>query len=611
MTQPPVAQTTLGNIPKWLALIGLSALASATMFITMRWFADSSNVVWVWPVTAVQLGTAVPFWSDRKLRIWALAGGLIGVMVTTKLLGMPLWFSLALASTSALEVAITAGILARRISGFEDLKSRANLKLFAFAALVGPVGNGLLAAIPVASLLRVSFWRVVPISILSDALGIVILVPPILFALTGKYRHPRKLAPHLSSGVLPALLFIGTAAGVFSQSSYPLLFMVFPPLVLLVMVMGLEGAIFANIVLVVIACYATAHGHGPLWLTHGTKWEERLLILQTFLWVVVVTGLPIGALLDEQRRSEIKASDARAIYLTLLENTADMIILSSFDGEQRFITQASLALTGWTPEEFAKLDRLSTFHPEDVPVADMVIRSMQEGKREHQFRYRISQKAGGWRWVEASARAYFDDASGLVRGYVGTIRDISSVVKAEREHEELSIAQLQLEILAKTDTLTAMPNRRAFDDAIDRHILGFRLESEGALLMIDIDYFKSFNDEYGHPAGDECLRKVGEAISGSLVRSTDIAARWGGEEFCVLMSGAPGDVSEKMASRILKAVEALHIPHVFNPKGIVTVSIGIAQRSDRAEDPSLWIQRADVALYASKRDGKNRYTVAS
>jgi diguanylate cyclase (GGDEF)-like protein/PAS domain S-box-containing protein len=327
--------------------------------------------------------------------------------------------------------------------------------------------------------------------------------------------------------------------------------------------------------------------------------------------VVVVTGLPIGALLDEQRRAQVKANDARAIYRTLLENTADMIILSSFDGTQRFISAECETLTGWTPEEFAQLDRLSTFHPEDRSVSETIIQSMLEGKREHLFRYRLRQKAGGWRWVEASARAYFDDVTGQVRGYVATIRDIASVMRTEQEREQLSVTQQQLEVLARTDALTTMPNRRAFDHALDQHIRGYRAETSAALLMLDIDYFKSYNDQYGHPAGDECLRRVSQAIRSSLMRSTDVAARWGGEEFCILMPGAPLAASERVAMKILSSVRDLGIPHVHNPEGIVTLSIGIAQRSNDAEDPSRWIQRADMALYTSKHQGKNRYTVAS
>jgi diguanylate cyclase (GGDEF)-like protein len=235
---------------------------------------------------------------------------------------------------------------------------------------------------------------------------------------------------------------------------------------------------------------------------------------------------------------------------------------------------------------------------------------MLEGKREHLFRYRIRQKPDGWRWVEASARAYFDDGTRQVRGYVATIRDIASVLRTEEERAQLSVTQRQLEALARTDALTMMPNRRAFDHALDQHILGYRAETDAALLMLDIDYFKSYNDQYGHPAGDECLRKVSQAIGSSLMRSTDVAARWGGEEFCILMPGAPLAVSERVAIKILSSVRDLGITHGGNPEGIVTVSIGIAQRSNNAEDPSLWIQRADMALYTSKHEGKNRYHVA-
>ena len=391
--------------------------------------------------------------------------------------------------------------------------------------------------------------------------------------------------------------------------------MVYPPMVLMVLAMGLEGSVFVSVTLAVIGSVATAHGHGPLQLSRLAKPEDRLLILQMYLWMSMATALPIGALLDERRRAEKAVEEARSVYQIVLENAEDMIILSSMDGSQRYISPASERLTGWTSEEFLALDRMSTFHPEDREVAALVMESMASGKREHIFHYRIAQKDGGWRWVEAVARAYFDGETGKVLGYVGTVRDISDFKNTEEEliheRERLARDKDRIELLARTDALTQLPNRRAFDEALRDQLTFSRQGKKVALLMVDVDFFKLYNDVYGHQEGDACLRRIGEALQGQAGRGDDFVARWGGEEFGVLLPGADLAGAQVVANGILEAVRGLGIEHTGSPRGMCTVSIGVAVLDAHSmEDPGHWVQQADKALYASKRTGKDRATAA-
>lgn len=156
---------------------------------------------------------------------------------------------------------------------------------------------------------------------------------------------------------------------------------------------------------------------------------------------------------------------------------------------------------------------------------------------------------------------------------------------------------------ARTDSLTQLANRRAFDDEIARRTAeSNRHGTPYSLLILDVDHFKKFNDTHGHQAGDEVLRKVGEALT-ECARETDLACRYGGEEFAIVMSSTSGKDGGILAERVRKAIEALRIP--YEGKNLkVTVSLGLAQfQSDKT--PQDLIRRADEALYESKDAGRN------
>ncbi|WP_309571463.1 diguanylate cyclase, partial [Deinococcus sp.] len=163
----------------------------------------------------------------------------------------------------------------------------------------------------------------------------------------------------------------------------------------------------------------------------------------------------------------------------------------------------------------------------------------------------------------------------------------------------------QLQSLSMTDALTGLANRRAFDLAFD-HALGHHDRSGlgVALLMIDIDHFKRYNDALGHPAGDMCLQQVAAVLSGCVRRSTDLVARYGGEEFAALLSDTDVIGAEVVARRILERLTRERLTHPDHPLGIVTVSMGLAALP-HAVDHGLK-DAADHALYRAKAGGRNR-----
>ncbi|MCK9372198.1 MAG: diguanylate cyclase [Sulfuricurvum sp.] len=180
-------------------------------------------------------------------------------------------------------------------------------------------------------------------------------------------------------------------------------------------------------------------------------------------------------------------------------------------------------------------------------------------------------------------------------------------------HLRLSRQSRLLEEYAFIDSLTHIPNRRRFDAVYEEEWRrALRNTTPLCLCMIDIDYFKKYNDTLGHGEGDVCLQKVAAAIVNSSARGGELAARYGGEEFIVLLPHCDEATLAQSAENIRRAVEALHIAHPASEvSSVVTVSIGcaITNPSDRALDRDGLLKRADNALYAAKNGGRNRTAI--
>lgn len=200
------------------------------------------------------------------------------------------------------------------------------------------------------------------------------------------------------------------------------------------------------------------------------------------------------------------------------------------------------------------------------------------------------------------------------RSYL-TLQQRDEAYRALREsQQQLLDTNLVLQRLIKSDGLTGLANRRYLDEYIEvEWHRAQRDNSELSLLMIDVDYFKAFNDRYGHVAGDDVLRQVGEALRASCNRAADLAARYGGEEFAVVMPGTASGGARLQAEKVRRAIEALGIPHELpKPGSPISVSIGIATlRPSEGNDPMSLIIKADEGLYLAKHSGRNQVAMAS
>ena len=302
------------------------------------------------------------------------------------------------------------------------------------------------------------------------------------------------------------------------------------------------------------------------------------------------------------------AAENEAVYRLLLDHSPEMILLSPFDESRRYVSPAVEHITGFTAEEYLSMKRSDLIHPDDYGQAEQAVQELKAGNLLQVVRYRAHHKDDSYRWVEATIAGYLDPASGKPAGFVATIRDVS---EQKRREERIASEFEQMTQVASVDEVTGIANRRAFNQAFEAEE-GKHPRSAGdlSLLLLDVDYFKRFNDMYGHLAGDMCLNAIATCLKTTIRRDDDLCARFGGEEFVVLMPMTGRSAAERVADKVLRAVLALGLKHSGSPHGVVSVSIGIATCPvGVALQPNLLIEQADRALYLAKNGGRNRYAV--
>ncbi len=175
---------------------------------------------------------------------------------------------------------------------------------------------------------------------------------------------------------------------------------------------------------------------------------------------------------------------------------------------------------------------------------------------------------------------------------------------------EVNKTERSLRRQALRDPLTGLFNRRFFDAGLEQEIMRSRRSGNPvSLLILDIDHFKNYNDEFGHDAGDAVLRAIGQSLQ-TQVRGSDVACRFGGEEFVILMPNAPLDSAKERGKQILEAIRGLEIPYQGHLLPVVTASLGVAAFPSHARDAEGILEAADNALYMAKRTGRDRMVVS-
>jgi len=460
---------------RWTA-IGLVCFVLGCAAVWVGQTPAESDVVW--PVNGILLGLLV----SKPRREWAgyLASGFIANLLVHQVFHFPLVHSLIFSVANSVEVLVALPLVSPARGRRAELTNWGCLwKFLVYGILFAPFCSAFTVELlrwlcgDPAGLQGLWNWY------LGDALGIAIMAPLALAIRPSElallFNRSRRIE---SVGLISALACV--SAVVFSQSKYPLEFLLFPALLLVIFRLRGSGSAIAVFLVILPATYYTVHGQGPFALIGPGPLVRSILLLQYFFGAMIVMVYSVSGTLSQRDQ--------------LLDETIEAYR---------------------NAEEHAGLDHLTGL----------------------------------------SNRRHFDSV--LMREWRKAIREMGTI----------------------------------------------------SLLMIDVDYFKAYNDLYGHVLGDAALRAVGTLIGNAPLRSSDFTARYGGEEFAVLLPGSSRTGALFIAERIREIVVQASMEHKGNPQNIVTLSIGVGTVAPTVGEGHLDLVRiADAALYEAKRGGRNRVT---
>lgn len=296
----------------------------------------------------------------------------------------------------------------------------------------------------------------------------------------------------------------------------------------------------------------------------------------------------------------------RDVYRTLLESTnaipwkIDWPTLTF-----AYIGPQIESLLGWSPESWKSAeDWAARMHPEDSAWAVNFCIEQSKAGVDHEADYRALTVNGDYVWIRDVVHVV-RNAQGEVESLIGFMFDISERKKNEQRLLEM---QRELERLSFKDGLTGVSNRRHFEMTLEREWAQAQRDRKPlSLIMLDIDFFKQYNDRYGHIEGDDCLRSVARLLDGAATRPRDLLARFGGEEFMLLLPETDAEPAAAIAAHCRHLIADAAIPHEGSTVAtMLTVSVGVGTIvPGQNEQPLTFIAAIDRALYQAKRQGRN------
>ncbi len=306
-------------------------------------------------------------------------------------------------------------------------------------------------------------------------------------------------------------------------------------------------------------------------------------------FVFVVLGVVLSwPIITRIHATENALLESEERYRSIFEHVDDIIYTVESDGTFSSISPSSERLLGWQPEEWIGSSYTLIVHPDDLPRMRELFTKAQAGESLPVFQVRILMKTGEYLDAEIVANPIHRGSSIAI---LGVVRDITERKRKEKE----------IRLLAATDSLTGIFNRREFALALENELArARRYGTLLSLLMYDLDYFKQINDTLGHDAGDHVLQTV-TALVERNIRGIDVHARWGGEEFMILMPQSNIVAAKNAAEKLRKIIAT----HRFEKANFITASFGIAELAPEDDIGSL-LKKVDDALYKAKNKGRNR-----
>ncbi len=297
-----------------------------------------------------------------------------------------------------------------------------------------------------------------------------------------------------------------------------------------------------------------------------------------------------------------KQAELQAIF----DNAAVGIFLMTPDGRWLDINRCGTQMLGYTSDELTQMTYLDVIHPAERAANQHYFRTLRwHEQTSYRIERRYLRKDGTVFWGDLSVTAIHND-QGNVAAILGVLMNITWSKEAE---DALQRAIAHLRQLSIRDPLTGLFNRRYLDETLPRELQrAIRQRQSIGVIMLDIDHFKQCNDTYGHDAGDTVLRTIGDFLQ-SHTRGADIACRYGGEEFTLVLPGATLEATRQRAEEIHTGVKRLSVSHHERRLNTVTISVGVAVFPNHGATADMLIKAADRFLYQAKRAGRDRVVV--
>jgi diguanylate cyclase (GGDEF)-like protein/PAS domain S-box-containing protein len=712
----------------------LSIIFASEVIPAVEKWKPENNLLWVANGLFLAYMLLAPRW---RWRAYLLTGFFA---LSIRILLMPaLWDRILLYNLlDMMEVVPAAFLLRRRSLELPRFTERDYLiRFIAFGVLAGPILAGAVFAL----LLRFTHLPAPVHPFLNwaaaDSLGIAISTPAFVAVFRTRLRSTFDWR---QEWFYPALLLVAAFAA-FAQNTVPLVYLIYPLLVLVLVRLGLGYASLFTLFVAAIGVWFTIQGNGPFANPDSTHPAQSALHLQLAIASAILLIYTVSVVLESRRSIERRLEKIASLHALVTENSRDAILLADFNGQRSYVSSAVEHMIGWSPAEFARMKSLDLLHPDDLPKAEATMRELRSGGEGAMIECRVRKNTGDYIWVEASLRIVRNPKTGapseilylvrdvterknaehlrefhhsLIRAIYGVSlegilvvnnegnvvsynkrfsdvwqiadADIPAAMHADSFHmsderllphvvsrvkhpaaflervrelyadpdatdqceiplkdgrtlerystcvrsdggeylgrvwffrdvsgrkiaeERLQDAYVAVEALAATDALTGLANRRRFDQVLNvEWRRGLRDGLPLSLLMIDADLFKPYNDTYGHPRGDSCLKQIAEAALDVFARPGDLVARLGGEEFAVVLPNTDSKGAMKMGREICEAMRGRKLPHSGSPIGIVTVSVGCATLVPAFGRHAVnLVELADEALYKAKDLGRNR-----
>lgn len=570
-----------------------TAMAHGTaVYLAAAWTRDASDISVIWPANGILLAALLIAPRDRtrfEIAVACFVFGAAGYLGN----GDPWSNALAFPVINVSECLVSAYLLGL-VCGRRPLDFARPWTVSRFVAVAAgvPLFSAAAGALVAAGGLRDGYDMLFVNWYLSDTLGILVLTPAILLI----WQQPRLAVPTPSGEEIARhfLLLTGVSLIVFVQSSVPLLFLIIPVSVLIAFRLGPQYAAMGTLWLTALSLVCTYQVMGPAALMGEPT--TRIWIIQLFCFVNLLTSLAVAAeiadrdrLRGELMRVSALADDRRRLLDSAMEAMSQGICLFDSDGRIALRNSRFLEIYGLTRPEarigtslvslLEKCQAAGAIPKDGGALLDLSVDCDIEQQLTDGRHIRISQRV----MPEGSVICTYTDFT------------MEKRVEGELLHRTLH------------DVLTDLPNRRLLVERIKKALTAAKRGRDVAVMLIDIDDFKSINDTLGHVAGDELLRVVARRLVG-CVREADTVARLGGDEFALLFSGNDQLSSTDAGTVAQRILEEIRKPIEIDGKPVrIGMSIGIARPPADGTTVDEILKAADVALYKAKRTGRGRF----